>query len=42
MPLGPQSLRIMRDVGIGVRKVKHQRLHENVLSADKARAIVGY
>jgi phosphatidylserine/phosphatidylglycerophosphate/cardiolipin synthase-like enzyme len=31
----------MRDVGIGVRRVKHQRLHAKVLLADKARAIVG-
>lgn len=35
------DLRIMRDVGIGVRKVKHHRLHSKVLLADKTRALVG-
>ena len=38
---GLGDLRIMRDVGIGVRKVKHQRLHSKVLLADKSRAVVG-
>ena len=38
---GLGDLRIMRDVGIGVRKVKHQRLHAKVLLADKSRAVVG-
>jgi cardiolipin synthase A/B len=38
---GLGDLRIMRDVGIGVRKVKHQKLHAKVLLADKVRAVVG-
>jgi phosphatidylserine/phosphatidylglycerophosphate/cardiolipin synthase-like enzyme len=38
---GVGDLRIMRDVGIGVRKVRHVRLHSKVLLADKARAVVG-
>ena len=35
------DLRILRDVGIGVRKVRHMRLHSKVLIGDKSRAVVG-
>ena len=38
---GVGDLRIMRDVGIGIRKIRHLRLHSKVLLADRARAIVG-
>jgi cardiolipin synthase A/B len=38
---GLGDLRIMRDVGIGVRKVRHHRLHSKVLLADKSRALIG-
>jgi cardiolipin synthase len=38
---GVGDLRIMNDVGIGIHKMKHLKLHAKVLLADKARAIVG-
>jgi cardiolipin synthase A/B len=38
---GVGDLRIMRDVGIGVHKIKHLKLHAKILVADKSRAIVG-
>ena len=38
---GLGDLRIMNDVGIGIHKMKHLRLHAKVLVADKARAVVG-
>jgi cardiolipin synthase len=38
---GLGDLRIMNDVGIGVRKMRHLKMHAKVLVADKARAIVG-
>lgn len=38
---GLGDLRIMNDVGIGIHKMKHLRLHAKVLLADKARAVIG-
>jgi phosphatidylserine/phosphatidylglycerophosphate/cardiolipin synthase-like enzyme len=38
---GVGDLRIMNDVGIGIRQMKHLKLHSKVLLADKSRAIVG-
>jgi len=38
---GIGDLRIMRDVGIGIRKIRHFKLHAKMLLADKSRAIVG-
>jgi phosphatidylserine/phosphatidylglycerophosphate/cardiolipin synthase-like enzyme len=38
---GVGDLRIMQDVGIGIRKIRHFKLHAKMLLADKARAIVG-
>jgi cardiolipin synthase len=38
---GVGDLRIMQDVGIGIRKIKHFKLHAKMLLADKSRAIVG-
>jgi phosphatidylserine/phosphatidylglycerophosphate/cardiolipin synthase-like enzyme len=38
---GVGDLRIMNDVGIGIHKMKHLKLHAKVLLADKSRAIVG-
>jgi|SRR5579871_347380 len=38
---GVGDLRIMQDVGIGVHKIKHLKLHAKMLLADKARAIIG-
>jgi cardiolipin synthase len=38
---GVGDLRILRDVGIGVHKIKHFKLHAKMLLADKSRAIVG-
>jgi phosphatidylserine/phosphatidylglycerophosphate/cardiolipin synthase-like enzyme len=38
---GVGDLRIMNDVGIGIHKMKHLKLHAKVLLADKLRAIVG-
>jgi phosphatidylserine/phosphatidylglycerophosphate/cardiolipin synthase-like enzyme len=38
---GVGDLRIMNDVGIGVHKMKHLKLHAKVLLADKSRAVVG-
>lgn len=38
---GIGDLRIMQDVGIGVRKIRHFKLHAKMLLADKSRAIVG-
>lgn len=38
---GVGDLRIMRDVGIGIRKIKHLKLHAKALLADKSRAVVG-
>jgi phosphatidylserine/phosphatidylglycerophosphate/cardiolipin synthase-like enzyme len=37
---GVGDLRIMQDVGIGVRRIKHLKLHAKVLVADRASAIV--
>ena len=31
----------MQDVGIGVHKIKHFKLHAKMLLADKSRAIIG-
>ncbi|HEY2015092.1 MAG TPA: phospholipase D-like domain-containing protein [Bryobacteraceae bacterium] len=31
----------MQDVGIGIRRVRHLKLHAKILLADKSRAIVG-
>lgn len=31
----------MKDVGIGIRKIRHLRLHAKMLLADRSRAIVG-
>jgi cardiolipin synthase len=38
---GVGDLRIMKDVGIGIRKIRHLRLHAKMLLADRARAIIG-
>jgi phosphatidylserine/phosphatidylglycerophosphate/cardiolipin synthase-like enzyme len=38
---GVGDLRIMHDVGIGIRRMKHLKLHAKVLLADKSRAIIG-
>jgi cardiolipin synthase len=38
---GVGDLRIMNDVGIGIHKMKHLKLHAKVLLADKARAVLG-
>ncbi|HTS31250.1 MAG TPA: phospholipase D-like domain-containing protein [Bryobacteraceae bacterium] len=38
---GVGDLRIMQDVGIGVRRIKHLKLHAKVLIADHSSAIVG-
>ena len=38
---GLGDLRIMQDVGIGVRKIKHLKLHAKMLLADKTRAVIG-
>jgi phosphatidylserine/phosphatidylglycerophosphate/cardiolipin synthase-like enzyme len=38
---GVGDLRIMNDVGIGIHKMKHLKLHAKVLLADKSSAIVG-
>jgi phosphatidylserine/phosphatidylglycerophosphate/cardiolipin synthase-like enzyme len=38
---GVGDLRIMNDIGIGIHKMKHLKLHAKVLVADKARAVVG-
>jgi cardiolipin synthase A/B len=38
---GVGDLRIMRDVGIGIHKIRHHKLHAKMLLADKERAIVG-
>lgn len=38
---GVGDLRIMNDVGIGIHKMKHLKLHAKVLVADKTRAVVG-
>ena len=38
---GVGELRIMQDVGIGIRKLKHLKLHAKVLLADRSRAIIG-
>jgi len=38
---GRGDLRIMQDVGIGVHKIRHLKLHAKTLLADKSRAIVG-
>lgn len=38
---GIGDLRIMQDVGIGIRKIKHLKLHAKILLADRSRAIVG-
>lgn len=38
---GVGELRIMQDVGIGIHKIKHLKLHAKTLVADKSRAIIG-
>jgi phosphatidylserine/phosphatidylglycerophosphate/cardiolipin synthase-like enzyme len=38
---GIGDLRIMKDVGIGVRKIRRLKLHAKMLLADKSRAIIG-
>jgi len=38
---GIGDLRIMHDVGIGIRKIRHFKLHAKALLADKCRAIIG-
>ena len=38
---GIGDLRIMQDVGIGIHKIKHLKLHAKMLLADKSRAIIG-
>ncbi|HKE27651.1 MAG TPA: phospholipase D-like domain-containing protein [Bryobacteraceae bacterium] len=38
---GVGDLRIMKDVGVGIRKIRHLRLHAKMLLADRSRAIVG-
>jgi phosphatidylserine/phosphatidylglycerophosphate/cardiolipin synthase-like enzyme len=38
---GVGDLRIMRDVGIEIRKIRRLRLHAKMLLADRSRAIVG-
>jgi cardiolipin synthase A/B len=38
---GVGDLRIMRDVGIGIRKIRHFKLHAKMLLADKSRAVIG-
>ncbi len=38
---GVGDLRIMQDVGIGIRKIKHLKLHAKILLADHSRAIIG-
>jgi phosphatidylserine/phosphatidylglycerophosphate/cardiolipin synthase-like enzyme len=38
---GVGELRIMQDVGIGIRKIKHLKLHAKMLLADRSRAIIG-
>jgi phosphatidylserine/phosphatidylglycerophosphate/cardiolipin synthase-like enzyme len=38
---GVGDLRIMHDVGIGIRKIRHLKLHAKMLLADKSRAIIG-
>ena len=38
---GVGDLRIMQDVGIGIRKIRGLRLHAKLMLADRSRAIVG-
>ena len=38
---GVGDLRIMKDVGIGIRKLRRLRLHAKMMLADRSRAIVG-
>jgi len=38
---GLGDLRIMSDVGIGIRKLRHIKLHAKMLLADKSRAVIG-
>lgn len=38
---GLADLRIMSDVGIGIHKIKHSKLHAKMLLADKERAVIG-
>ncbi|HXB69147.1 MAG TPA: phospholipase D-like domain-containing protein, partial [Candidatus Acidoferrales bacterium] len=38
---GVGDLRIMHDIGIGIHKLKHLRLHSKMILADKSRAIIG-
>jgi phosphatidylserine/phosphatidylglycerophosphate/cardiolipin synthase-like enzyme len=38
---GIGDLRIMQDVGIGIRKIKRLKLHAKMLLADRSRAIIG-
>jgi phosphatidylserine/phosphatidylglycerophosphate/cardiolipin synthase-like enzyme len=35
------ELRIMHDVGIGIHKIRHFKLHAKTMLADKSRAIIG-
>ena len=36
---GVGDLRIMHDIGIGIHKLKHLRLHSKMILADKSRAL---
>ena len=38
---GIGDLRIMQDVGIGIHKIRHLKLHAKILLADRSRAIAG-
>jgi phosphatidylserine/phosphatidylglycerophosphate/cardiolipin synthase-like enzyme len=38
---GIGDLKIMQDVGIGIHKIRHLKLHAKLLLADRSRAIVG-
>lgn len=38
---GVGDLRIMQDVGIGIHKIKHFKLHAKMLLADKSSAVIG-
>jgi cardiolipin synthase A/B len=38
---GVGDLRIMHDIGVGIHKLKHLRLHSKMMLADKSRAIIG-
>ena len=38
---GLGDLRIMRDLGIGIHKIRRFKLHAKMLLADKSRALIG-